>query len=343
MNKISVLGIDLAKNIFHLHGINDHGEVVLQKKVKRTQLLPLLARLSPCLIGIEAGGAMHYWARKFTELGHTVRAMAPQFVNPYIKSNKNDVRDAQGICEAVQRPGMRFVPIKSIDQQTILHLHHSRRLLLSQRIALSNHLRGVLAEYGLIIPRGNHCIRRYIPQLLEDGSNELNAPMRTLIMDLYDQYQRYHKQIDGLEQSIRSWHQQCRASQRLMRIPGIGLLTATALVGLIGDGRAFKNGRQLSAYLGLVPRQASSGGKTRLLGISKRGDGYVRMLLVHGARSVINSHRRRQRAGLPSQSLWLTQLLTRTHVNKACVAQANKTARMAWCVLSTGQAYQPQV
>ncbi len=235
---------------------------------------------------------------------------------------------------------MRFAPVKSIDQQTILHLHHSRRLLMSQRIALSNHIRGTLSEFGIVIPQGNHHIGHRMADILADASNELNPAMRTLLSNLYEHYVMYQQKIDEIEQSITRWHQHCEKSQLLTRIPGIGILTATALVGTIGDGRAFNNGRQLAAYLGLVPRQASSGGKQRLLGISKRGDGYVRMLLVHGARSVICSVKRRQRAGMENKSPWLTALMNRTHVNKACVAQANKTARIAWRVVTSGQAYQ---
>jgi len=343
MKEINVLGIDLAKNVFQLHGVNKKGDVVLRKQLKRTQLLPFLARLSPCLIGIEACGAMHYWSRQFDALGHTTHAMAPQFVKPYIKSNKNDANDAEAICEAVQRPTMRYCPTKTAEQQTILHLHKSRRLLVSQRVAMSNHIRGVLQEYGIVIPRGVRHIPACVPSILEDGENELTPVFRTLLSSLYEGYKVLIDQIKVLEGYIEAWHKNSTASQRLASIPGIGVLTATALAGTVGTGSAFRNGRDLAAYLGLVPRQASSGGRERLLGISKRGDGYVRMLLVHGARSVMRSAKRREEAGLDSPYPWLTRLMGRTHVNRACVAQANKTARIAWCVLTTGQDYRHPV
>jgi transposase len=339
MNKITVLGIDLAKNVFQLHGIDDQGEVVLRKQLKRKQLLPYLANIPPCLIGIEACGAMHYWCRQFGAHGHTVRAMAPQFVKPYLKSNKNDANDAEAICEAVQRPTMRFCPAKTPEQQTILHLHKSRRLLLRQRIGISNHLRGVLQEYGFVIPRGVCYLGIHLPRILEDGENELTGDLRRLLSTLYEQYQALVERIEGLEGQIQLWHKGNGASQLLASIPGIGVLTATALAGAIGDGRAFRNGRQLAAYFGLVPRQASSGGKDKLLGISKRGDKYIRMLLVHGARSVLCSAKRRDQAGLENPYPWITRLMQRTHANRACIAQANKTARIAWSVLSTGEPY----
>lgn len=339
MNKINVLGIDLAKNVFQLHGIDEQGAVVLRKQLKRKQLLPYLANLPPCLIGIEACGAMHYWSRQFSAQGHTVRAMAPQFVKPYIKSNKNDANDAEAICEAVQRPTMRFCPAKTTEQQAILHLHKSRRLLLSQRISISNHLRGLLSEYGVVIPRGVRYIGECLPRILEDGENALPMALRVLLSSLYDQYQSLVVRIEALEDQIQRWHQDSPASRRLASIPGIGVLTATALAGTVGDGHAFKNGRQLAAYVGLVPRQASSGGKEKLLGISKRGDKYIRMLLVHGARSVLCSAKRRHQAGLENPYPWITRLMQRTHINRACIAQANKTARIAWSVLTTGEPY----
>lgn len=282
---------------------------------------------------------MHYWSREFSKLGHTVKAMAPSFVKPYLKSNKNDANDAEAICEAVQRPSMRFCVTKTSEQQAILHLHKSRRLLVAQRVSLSNHLRGLLSEYGLVIPRGVSQLSTHLVDLLEDAENDLPMIIRHSLSDLYRHYQSVESQIRRLEKQIKAWHKNNEASQRLATIPGIGVLTATALVGTIGSGSSFKNGRQLAAYLGLVPSQASSGGKSKLLGISKRGDGYVRMLLVHGARSVMRSAKRRDAAGLENPFTWLTSLMRRSHANRACVAQANKTARIAWCVLSRGETY----
>lgn len=282
---------------------------------------------------------MHYWSRQFNALGHTTRAMAPQFIKPYVKSNKNDANDAEAICEVVQRPSMRYCPVKTVEQQTILHLHKSRRLLLTQRIRVSNHLRGLLQEYGIVIPKGVRYIPRHIPQILEDAENESVMSFRVLLSTLYAHYQSLVEQIEILEKHIHVWHQNSEVSQRLSSIPGIGVLTATALAGTVGDGSAFKNGHQLAAYLGLVPRQFSSGGKEKLLGISKRGDGYVRILLVHGARSVLRSAKRRAEAGLENPNPWLTRLMSRTHTNRARVAQANKTARIAWCFLTSGKPY----
>ena len=329
----------MAKDVFQLHGIDEQGEVVLRKQLKRKQLLSYLANIPPCLIGIEACGAMHYWSRQFSVCGHTVRAMAPQFVKPYLKSNKNDANDAEAICEAVQRPTMRFCPAKTTEQQTILHLHKSRRLLLGQRISISNHLRGVLQQYGIVIPRGVSHIVQCIPRILGDDENALPMALRLLLSSLYGQYESLVVRIEELEDQIQCWHKDSATSRLLASIPGIGVLTATALVGTVGDGRAFKNGRQLAAYIGLVPRQASSGGKEKLLGISKRGDSYIRMLLVHGARSVLCSAKRRHQAGLENPYPWITGLMQRTHINRACIAQANKTARIAWCVLTTREPY----
>lgn len=339
MSKISVLGIDLAKNVFQLHGVDQRGNVVLRKQVKRRELLVYLANLPTCLIGIEACSGMHYWSREFTKLGHTVRAMAPAFVKPYLKSNKNDANDAEAICEAVQRPSMRFCTVKTKEQQAILQLHRSRELLVGQRVGLSNHLRALLGEFGLTIPKGESQFINLLPGYLEDAENELPMPVRQNLSQLYEHYHALKAQIQQLESAIKIWHNNSEVSQRVSTIPGIGVLTATALVGSIGDGSAFRNGRQLAAYLGLVPGQASSGGKDKLLGISKRGDGYLRKLLVHGARSVARSAKRRDAAGLDNPFGWLTNVIKRTHVNRACVAQANKTARIVWCVLTRSETY----
>jgi len=340
MKEISVLGLDLAKTVFQIHGVDTEGEVVIRKQLRRSQLHRYFARIAPCLIGLEACGGAHYWSRELTRLGHCVRLMAPAFVKPYLKSNKNDRNDAEAICEAVQRPNMRFVTVKTPEQQCVLHLHHGRRLLVQQRVALGNHIRGVLLEYGITLPQGVQVVSRRLPELLEDGDNELPMLSRHLLAELQAQHDDLQQRIGVLQGQIQAWHQASAASQRLATIPGVGILTATALAATVGDGQAFRNGRQLAAYLGLVPRQASSGGKDRLLGISKRGDGYLRQLLIHGARAVIHHIRRRLKAGRPGGNPWVEQLLQRCHVNEVAVALANKMARMAWVVLVRQETYQ---
>ena len=339
MNKISVIGLDLAKNVFQLHGVDTDGEIVVRKQLSRSQLRQFLARLEPCLIGMEACGGAHYWSRELTRLGHTARIMAPAFVKPYLKSNKNDRNDAEAICEAVQRPSMRFVAAKTLEQQSVLHLHHARRLLVRQRVALSNHMRGVLSEYGIVLPQGVKVISRRLPELLEDADNDLPMLTRHLLVELKAEHDQLMERIDRFEQQLKAWHASNPVSQRLASIPGIGVLTATALAATVGEGQDFENGRQLAAYLGLVPRQASSGGKERLLGISKRGDGYLRGLLIHGARAVIHHIRRRLKANQPGGNPWVEQLLQRCHVNEAAVALANKMARIAWVLLDRNETY----
>lgn len=341
MNKISVIGLDLAKDVFQVHGIDEEGEVVVCKSIKRAQLRPFFAKLPACLIGMEACGGAHYWSRELTQLGHTVRMMAPAFVKPYLKSNKNDRNDAQAICEAVQRPSMRFVQPKLPEQQAVLHLHHGRQLLVRQRVALSNHLRGVLSEYGIVLPQGVKVMTRQLPALLEDADNALPMMARHLLAELKAEHDQLIERIDRCEAQLKAWHAGNALSQRLASIPGMGVLTATALAATVGKGRDFKHGRQLAAYLGLVPRQASSGGKERLLGISKRGDGYLRGLLIHGARAVIHHIRRRLKVGQPGGNAWVEQLLRRCHVNEAAVALANKMARMAWVLLARNETYCP--
>jgi len=333
MNKISVIGLDLAKNVFQVHGVDCDGEVVMRKQLKRSQVRRFFANLEPCLIGMEACGGAHSWSRELTGLGHSVRVMAPIFVKPYLKTNKNDRNDAEAICEAVQRPNMRFVQPKTPEQQAVLHLHHARRLLVRQRVALSNHMRGVLSEYGIVLPKGVKAISRHLPALLEDAENALPMLARHLLAELKAEHDQLIKRIEHLEGHIKAWHATNSVSQRLASIPGIGVLTATALAAVVGEGQDFRNGRQLAAYLGLVPRQVSSGGKARLLGISKRGDRYLRGLLIHGARTVIYHIRRRLQAGQCGGNAWVEQLLQRCHPNEVAVALANKMARIAWVLL----------
>jgi len=288
--KMTTIGLDLAKNIFQVHGVDEQGQVVLKKSLKRTKVLPFFANLEPCRIGMEACGGAHYWARQFERFGHTVKLMAPQFVKPYVKTNKNDAADAEAICEAVTRPSMRFVPIKPPEQQAVLALHRARQGFVKARTAQANQIRGLLTEYGLVIPQGIGQIAKRLPVVLEDGENALPEVFRALLQRLGEHLKTLNRQVEELDEQIQRWHREQAASRKLAAIPGIGPLTASALVATLGDARQFENGRQLAAWLGLVPKQHSSGGKPTLLGIGKRGDTYLRTLLIHGARG----HPRRQ-------------------------------------------------
>jgi transposase len=334
---ITTVGIDLAKSVFQVHGVDARGKAVLRKALKRGEMMKFFAKLLPCLIGMEACGSAHFWARKLCELGHTVKLMAPQFVKPYVKTNKNDARDAEAICEAVARPNMRFVPVKSIEQQALLGLHRARQGFVAARTAQANQLRGLLSEFGLVVPKGIKHLDRQIPGILEDAENGLTSTSRELFSRLFSHFRELDRQVHELELQINAWHRQNAASQRLEKIPGIGPITATALVASIGQAATFENGRQLAAWLGLVPRQHSSGGQERLLGISKRGDTYLRTLLIHGARSVLLSMKRRAEHA----EGWLARLAQRRNPNIAAVALANKNARIVWALLAHDREYQP--
>jgi len=333
--KITTVGIDLAKNVFQVHAVNEVGKKVFNKQLRREQMAEVFAQLPPCLVGMEACGSAHHWARKLTSFGHTVRLMAPQFVKPYVKSNKNDMADAEAICEAVARPNMRFVPIKDVEQQSVITLHRVRQGFVKDRTACSNRIRGLMAEFGLVIPQGIANVAKRVPELIEDASNELTGMFRQMIDRLLQHMLALDRQVDETEALIKAWHRQSKASRKLEAIPGIGPITASALVASIGDANNFDNAKQLAAWLGLVPRQHSSGGKNNLLGISKRGDAYLRTLLIHGARSVIYA---RQKS--PEKAGWLDQLLERKKLNVTAVALANKNARIVWALLTKGRAFQ---
>ena len=330
--KITTVGIDLAKNVFQIHGVDERGKAVLRKQLRRRQLAEFFVNLPPCLIGMEACASAHHWGRTLERLGHAVRLMAPQFVKPYVKTNKNDVADAEAICEAVRRPNMRFVPIKNIEQQAILSVHRVRQGFVKARTAQANQIRGLLGEFGLVIPQGIYHVTKCIPELLEDASNELPVPFRELIDRLAEHLKELDRQVKDLEKQIIIWHRNNEHSRKLEKIPGIGPLTASALIASIADARAFNSGRQVSAWLGLVPRQSSSGGKPTLLGISKRGDAYLRTLLIHGARSAILAAKNKA----DKTPGWLANLLNRRHPNIAAVALANKNVRTVWAILAHG-------
>ena len=325
MQQGTTLGIDVAKNVFQLHGVNDRGKVVLHKRLSRHKVLSFIAKLPACLIGMEASGGTHYWARAFTKLGHEVKRMAPQFVKPYVQGNKNDYNDAAAICEAVRRPRMRFVPIKSVAHQDMQALHRIRERHIKMRTALVNQIRGLLSEYGIVMPKGVSQVRHKLPFILEDADNGLSWAAREWLPSLQAELGRLDEQIQSTTGKIEQVFASDEACQRLAQLRGIGPLTATALVAAVGDGRGFKNGRQLAAWLGLVPRQNSTGGKPTLLGISKRGNSYLRKLLVHGARSVLHNLRGKTDAW----SCWLKGVEERRGKNRACVAHANKVARVA--------------
>lgn len=334
--KLTTIGIDLAKAVFQVHGADDRGRVVLKKQLKRSQVLGFFANLTPCKIGMEACGSAHYWARKFMAMGHDVVLIPPQYVKPFVKRNKNDAADAEAICEAVIRPNMPSVPVKSVEQQAILSLHRARQGFVKARTAQANQIRGLLAEYGFIIPQGIGHIAKRVPEIIEDGANDLPGSFRLLIERLVDHLKELDRQAGELEQEIQLWHKNSPLSQKLAQIPGIGPITATAMIASVGDARQFKNGRQLAAWLGIVPRQHSTGGKARLLGISKRGDRYLRTLLIHGARAVVRIAERKAEV-----ESWIKRLLERRHKNVAAVALANKNARIIWALLAHDRDYEP--
>lgn len=260
--EITTVGIDLAKTVFQVHAIDQHGKVVVKKQIKRDQMAVFFANLPACLIGMEACGSAHYWARRLQALGHTVKLMAPQFVKPYVKTNKHDAADAEAICEAVRRPNMRFVPIKNVEQQAVLALHRVRQGWIKARTAQANQIRGLMSEFGLIVPQGIGHISRRVPVLLDDAKDELPGAFLELVLRLLDHFKNLDRQVNEMEHQIQSWHRANALSRKLEKIPGIGPITASALVASIGDAKNFANGRQLAAWLGLVPKQHSSGGKT---------------------------------------------------------------------------------
>lgn len=331
---ITTIGVDLAKRVFAVHGVDQHGKTVLRKTLQRKQMVPFFTHLESCVVAMEACGSAHYWARKLSSLGHTTKLMAPQFVKPYVKGNKHDAADAAAICEAATRPAMHFVAIKTPQAQAVLALHRVRDGFIKQRTAQANQLRGLLAEFGLVIPQGMAKLMNEVKSAIADEENELPTLMRTTAQRLLSHLLELDRQVQEIDNQIRQLSRESQVCRRLEQVPGIGPITATALQATVGDHIAtFKNGRQLAAFLGLVPKQHSSGGKQRLQGISKRGDGYLRRLLVHGARSVLRHTMNKVERG----GSWLARLAARRNTNIACVAQANKTARIIWALLTHGR------
>jgi len=337
--KITTIGLDIAKSVFHLFAVNKMGRFVKKKQLRRKQVLAYIARLEPCLIVMEACGGANYWAREFITLGHQVKLIAPQYVKPYVKGNKNDYNDAQAIAEAAQRPNMRFVPIKSTEQQDIQNFHRQRERIKKDRTSLVNQIRGLLAEYGIVINKGVPAVRRDLPLILEDAENSLNILSRELFAELLDELRSLDERFKQCDQRIKSLNQDNAICQRLDEILGIGPITASATYAAVGDGKEFVNGRHFSAWLGLVPGQHSTGGKPVLLGMSKRGNAYLRTLYIHGARAVLRYSEGKQ----DRFSRWAQAVLERRGHNKACVAVANKIARMAWVIMAKGDAYRVPV
>lgn len=333
--KVTTVGLELAKNVFQLYAVDKKGKCVFNKRLKRKSLLPFFANLDSCLVGMEATGSAHHWARELSRLGHTVRLMGPQFVKPYRKGSKNDSNDAVAICEAVGRPDMHFVAVKTKEQQDIQAIHRIRQRLVAERTAKANQTRGLLAEYGIIVPYGINRLRKALPFILEDAENGFSPLARELFGDLYRQLLELDDKISFYDRKIGQIFMSSPVCQRLAQVEGVGPMTATALVAAIGDAKNFKNGRQLAAWLGLVPRQHSSGDRYKLLSITKRGDRYLRTLLIHGARSVV----RRAEGKSDSRSLWLNEIKERRNKNIAAVALANKNARIIWALLARDEDY----
>jgi transposase len=334
---IKVIGFDLAKNVFQVHGVDETGRVALKRRLRRSEVLRFFADLQPALVGMEACHTAHYWAREIAALGHAVRLMPPQFVKPYVKSQKNDMADAEAICEAVQRPTMRFVPIKSADQQAALLLHRTRELLIRQRSSLISAIRAHFAEFGIVAGQRIRNVERLLELL--DRASDARLPMvaRDMLGILAAQLRDVAARVQEVEKELLAWHQANETSRRLTTIPGVGPITASAIVATVGDAGQFKSGRQFAAWLGLVPQQRSSGGKERLGGISKRGDRYIRSLLIHGARAVVGWRKR----SAVRRDRWVSGLLDRRPMNVATVAFANKCARIAWAMMLREEVYNP--
>lgn len=333
MVQVSTIGLDLAKNIFQVHGIDEGGKVVVRRSLRRAEVLPFFAKLSPCLVGIEACGTAHHWGRELIKLGHSVKLMPPAYVKPYVKRGKTDAADAEAIAEAVTRPTMRFVAVKTVDQQGVLMLHKVRELLVRQRTMLINAFRGHLSEFGIVAAQGSAGVKDAIVRFHDEQSN-LPELARTALRRLINQIAEINTEIKKSEKEIVGWCRTDAASRRLMTIPGVGPITATAISAAVPDPTLFRSGRQFAAWLGLTPRQHNSGGKERLGRISKQGDGTIRRLLVVGATSLI----RLARQDTPGK-VWAKQLLERKPARVVSVALANKTARIAWALLTRGEVY----
>jgi len=338
MKNCNLVAIDIAKNVFQLHGIDKESRCCLTKRLSRDSFKTYLHQLPVCTIVMEACGSAHYWGRYLQKLGHEVKLISPQYVKPFVKGNKTDKNDSQAIAEAALRPSMRFVGIKNVEQQDIQCVHKIRERVIHQRTALSNQIRGLLLEYGIAIPQGIHVLMRYLPEILEDSCNELSDFMRGEMSSLYSELIAINQRIDSYDQKLQTMYKQSEVAQRMGKVEGVGRVIATALLGL-GDVKHFKNGRHFSAFLGLVPKEHSSGNKQRQMGITKRGNCYIRQLLIHGARSVLIRVKNKQ----DKKSQWLQELIARRGMNRACCALANKMARVLWVIMAKGENYKVSV
>ena len=334
MSEVITIGVDLAKNVFQIHGVDAAGQSVIRKQLKRRQIVPFFRKQSPCLVGMEACATSHHWAREITALGHAVKLMPPRYVKPYVKRNKNDAADAEAICEAVTRPTMRFVAVKNCDRQSVLMVHRTRELLVRQRTMLVNAIRAHMAEFGVVAPVGLPQVKKLLA-VIADGDDDSIPPLaRTCLEGLVRQLLSLEYEINNAEKRIHAWHRANPDSRRLETTPGIGPITASALTASITDPHIFKSGRMMAAWIGLVPRQNSTGGKQRMGRISKQGDQYLRWLLVAGAMSVIRHAKRRG-----TTDPWLAHIIANKPTKVAAVALANKNARIAWALLRHGGTY----
>lgn len=336
MNNVTSLAVDLAKNVFQLHGTDVSGKLVIKKKISREKLSEFVANLHPCNIFMEGCGSANYWGKRFESMGHNVKLINPKYVKPYVKRNKNDINDAAGIAAAARDPDMRFSKIKNEAQQDVQSVHRIRSLLVQQRTAMINQTRGLLAERGIIMPKNIYSIRRILPEIL-DREKDMSILMQTCLKELYENLKSLDEKIAVYDQRIESLFKGNELCKKLATIPGVGVLGATILASVLGNGALFKNGRHFAAFLGLTPKQYSSGGKEKLLGISKGGDTYIRSLLIHGARAVMFWVNKKTDA----QSKWIKCLMVRRGNNKAAVALANKIARTAWALSHGNMEYNP--
>ena len=336
--QISTIGIDIAKNVFQVHGVDAAGKIVITRQLRRAKVIEFFRALAPCLVGMEACATAHYWARELKNCGHDVKLIPPSYVKAYVRRQKNDAADAAAICEAVTRPSMRFVPVKSPEQQAALAVHRTRALLIGQRTQLTNALRAHLAEHGLVAEKGRDGLAELIAKVKQESTLQaLPISLLQALGALVSQIIAVETQIGELDRALHAQHKASPVSRRLESIPGIGVIGATAIAATIGDASAFRSGRDLAAWIGLVPKQNSTGGKEKLGGISKQGDRYLRRLLVAGAMAVVQHARRH-----PEKHPWITKLLARKPAKVVAIAVANKTARIAWALMSKGGIYQRQ-